>query len=73
MMAPHGGAKHHGVRAGRKAARVGSKRAVLAGKAAHTVGGLTAAHLMVNKRGKVVSAAKHAHGMKNFHHLKRHM
>jgi hypothetical protein len=73
MMAPHGGAKHHGIRAGRKAARVGSKRAVLAGKAAHTVGGLTAAHLMVNKRGKVVSAAKHAHGMKNFHHLKRHM
>jgi hypothetical protein len=68
MMAPHGGAKHH--RAGRKA-RVGSKRAVLAGKAAHTVGGLTAAHLMVNKRGKVVSAKKHAHGLKAFHYLKR--
>jgi DVNP family len=63
--------KVHGMRAGHKASRIGSKRAVLAGKAMHTVGGLTAAHLMVNKRGKVVSAKKHAHGLRNFHHLRR--
>jgi hypothetical protein len=50
---------------------VGSKRQVYNGTASHTKSGLTKAHLMLNKRGKVVSAAKHALGKKAFRFLKK--
>jgi len=51
--------------------RIGTKRQVFNGTATHTKSGLTKAQLMLNKRGKVVSAAKHAHGLKAFKFLRR--
>lgn len=44
--------------------KVGDKNQVWIGAAAHTSGGLTRADLMLNKRGKVVSKAKHAQGLR---------
>lgn len=44
---------------------VGSKIQVWRGEARHTSGGLTKADLMINKRGKVVSRAKHEAGVRN--------
>ncbi len=48
----------------RTQAVVGSKRRVFAGTATQTVGGLTRADLMRNKRGKIVSRKKHAQGVR---------
>jgi hypothetical protein len=41
---------------------IGSKREVYSGTAKHTSGGLTKAHLMKNKHGKIVSKKQHAAG-----------
>jgi hypothetical protein len=59
--------KHHMKHAG----RVGSKRQVFNGTAMRTPGGLHKGQLIRNKRGKVVSAAKHAHGLKALKFLRR--
>lgn len=47
--------------------KTGTKEEVWHGVAQHTKGGLTKGHLTVNKKGQVVSAAKHAQGVKNVH------
>lgn len=58
-------------RATRKATRkashsvtVGSKAQVWHGTAAHTSGGLTKSHLMMTRKGRIVSKKKHAQGKK---------
>lgn len=47
--------------------KTGTKDEVWHGHAQHTKGGLTKAHLTINKKGQVVSAAKHAQGVRNVH------
>jgi len=46
--------------------KVGSKLLVWRGCREHTASGQSKSHLMKNKRGKVVSKAQHAAGVKNF-------
>lgn len=45
---------------------VGSKKDVYEGRAKHTSGGLTKKDLVKNKRGRVVSKAKHEQGLRMF-------
>lgn len=47
--------------------KTGTKEEVWHGHAEHTKGGLTRSHLTLNKQGKIVSAAKHAAGVRNYH------
>jgi hypothetical protein len=47
--------------------KTGTKEEVFYGHAEHTKGGLTKAHLTENKQGKIVSKAKQAAGVKNYH------
>ena len=49
---------------------VGTKLQVYNGTARHTPGGLTRSSLMKNKRGKIVSKAKHSNGLKAMKYLK---
>lgn len=51
--------------------KVGSKLLVWRGCRHHTASGQTKGQLMKNKRGKVVSKAQHAAGVKNFLYLKK--
>jgi hypothetical protein len=44
----------------------GSKAQVWHGSAKHTPGGLTKAHLMRTKHGRIVSKKQHAHGLKMY-------
>jgi hypothetical protein len=48
----------------RKIATVGTKAQVYHGTAKHTSGGLTKKHLMLTKKGRIVSRKKHAAGKK---------
>lgn len=47
---------------------IGTKAEVWHGIAAHTKGGLTKHQLTINKKGEVVSLAKHTQGVKNVAH-----
>ena len=47
------------------------KRAVWNGEISHTKSGLTKSKLMKNKRGQIVSKAKHAAGQAQYRYLKR--
>jgi hypothetical protein len=51
------------------AVTVGSKAQVFHGTAKHTIGGLTQADLVQNKRGKIVSRKQQAAGKKALKHL----
>ena len=51
--------------------KVGSKLLVWRGCREHTASGQSKGQLMKNKRGKLVSKAQHAAGVKNFKHLKK--
>lgn len=65
------GYKLAGERAGMGSRKsVGSKREVFNGTADRTSGGLTRAGLMKNKRGKIVSKAKHSVGLRAMKYLK---
>lgn len=50
---------------------IGSRAQVWHGTATHTAGGLTKEKLMMNKRGRIVSKARHALGQNAIKHLEK--
>jgi len=50
---------------------IGSRAQVWHGTASHTAGGLTKDKLMMNKRGRIVSKARHALGQSAIKHLEK--
>jgi hypothetical protein len=50
---------------------IGSRAQVWHGTASHTAGGLTRDKLMMNKRGRIVSKARHALGQSAIKHLEK--
>ena len=51
--------------------KIGDKEAVYYGEAEKTPGGLTRDDLIVNKKGKIISKAQHANGLKKVEALKQ--